>query len=162
MIVRVPNFPPLDTTGKSPKPLMLLIGNGDWQTLAAAGLASSCGCVITTDTLVEEAVPTWHWMAAVKEYIDTADIIGIWARPTGLYLDEWTVAAYACGKVPQNVLTGAAPDPDHPMAPGFIHLAMHAGAVTYAKYDVFTAALLERARNYRSEHGLDTARAIPH
>jgi len=150
MIIRVPDFPPFDGEGKPPRPLVLLLGQGDWQARAAAELSSSCGVVVCTDGVLpsNKALPAL-WIEVLLQYIDAVDAVGIWAADEGLYLDEWTMGAYICGRIPQKTLVGSAPEPEHPMVPGFINLAMQAGASAFARYEIFMAALRDRARQSR-------------
>jgi hypothetical protein len=151
VILRVPDFPPLSSQGKPPRPLVLLLGQGPWQAKAAAELSPSCGCVVCTDVVDPggiKALPAL-WLEVVLQYLDTADAVGVWAGESGLYLDEWTVAAFICGKRPQAAIAGSGPDPEHPMTPGFINLAMQAGVPVFARYEIFIAALRDRARQSR-------------
>jgi hypothetical protein len=147
MILCAPNFPPLGVDGKPPRPLVLLLGQGGWQLKAAGELSSSCACVLRTDVL--KTLPPAVWIEVLINYASTVDAIGIWAGDEGLYLDEWTMGAYVCAKRPQVVVCGSAPDPSHPMTPGFINLAMQAGASAFAKYEIFIAALRDKARQTR-------------
>ena len=150
MIIRAPDFPPLNGQGKAPRPLVMLLGQGAWQAKAAAELSPSCGCVVCSDRQPPSGTPLPAlWIDVVLQYLEVVDVVGIWADSEGLYLDEWTMAAFICGRRPQAVIAGSVPDPDHPMTPGFINLALQAGVPAFAKHEIFIAALRNRARQSR-------------
>jgi hypothetical protein len=149
MIVTLPEDLPLDSNGRAPRPLVVLLGNPGWQRGIARELEKRTGTVVITNA--DPAAENMHPLTYLA--LQNADLIVAWCGPIGEYvlsLDDWVWLGWILARMPQRLIYGVASDSDHPMEPLTSFLAGASSVWLCSDPDQLLAAAIARCQELRA------------
>ncbi len=148
-IISMPDLP-WQGNGRAPYPVVLLFGapHSQWQVDFAAELVTAATVVIRSD------VPAIHLASRIEYLCETADVadwIVAWcgSEVDRFHLDDWTVIGYLMARLPEKILLGMPPDPDHPMASGLWTLARMSQIDVHGQIPTLLGQAIARCRRRR-------------